>query len=362
MSLNNSGEFNNFVLNKGSNIPSVPQNTPAYSSFSDRMMVQMNLKNLRHPEGISLSEKDAVFRNLSSRLMALNPSDPSGADSNGKVITREEAMLELQRTRLGYLITHLERINLIESEREAELETITLLQKRLISGEHVDFGSSGPVVEEGSIKDFWPTVLENVSLPCVGNVELNLFKYVTDVTCEYLPANIEGLKTFLAKICDDSSKSSEWPTCEGFPGSYGYGTRITFHLKENNIIECPGNRLSIEIRYDIEIPNVVAHIACSSFTKLEGAIASEETNNNKAGNEEEEDDVTDLGLLDLMEPFSKGIDITAIRDGEGDTEFFQEASEQLSGFCDAIKARVIPYASQMYFDASSEAKTGENDW
>lgn len=361
MSLNNSGEFNRYILSNGSNVPSVPQNTPACSSFSDRMLVQMNLKNIKAPEGISLSEKDAVLRNLSNRLLSLTEEQPTTLTDNKKTLTREEAMLELQRTRLGYLVTHLERINLIESEREAEMNAITTLQEKLISGAHVSFGASGPMVEEGALQDFWPTVLEKVALPCVGESESKLFGFVANVTAEYLPANTEGLKAILARTCDECEKNSEWPTCEGIPGNYGNGVRITFHIRHNNIITCPTNRLSIEIRYDIEVPSVVSHIVCSTFSRIDGSSSVVVPN--------QDEEVPDLNLLELMEVFSKGIDVSSVdEESEANAYFYQTAAEQLSAFCDSIKARVIPYASQIYFgtlagdaDKEDEEDDGSDD-
>lgn len=357
MSLNGSGEFNRYLLNNGPNLPSVPQNTPACSSFSDRMMVQMNLKNLRHPEGVSLTEKDAVLRNLSNRLMSLNSNGPSNPTYEERVISREEALLELQRTRLGYLITHLERINLIEGEREAEVKAINSLQEKLTSGGHVDLGAMGPRVEEGALNDFWPIVLENVALPCVGETELRLFEFVTNITAEFIPADIEGLKKILAKTCDDSGKSSEWPTCDTVPGTYGNGVKITLYFRHNNIIMCPGNKLTIEIHYDIEVPHVVTSVVCSSFNRIDESTLSAPAANN-------EDDTPDLNLLELVEAFSKGLDLSTLGEEEGSADFYQEAADQLSSFCDAIKSRIIPYASQIYFKAihdDGKEEEGEHD-
>eukprot|EP00766_Chilomastix_caulleryi_P005646 gnl/Chilomastix_caulleri/725.p1 GENE.gnl/Chilomastix_caulleri/725~~gnl/Chilomastix_caulleri/725.p1 ORF type:complete len:141 (+),score=51.90 gnl/Chilomastix_caulleri/725:272-694(+) len=116
----------------------------------------------------------------------------------------------------------------------------------------------------------------------------------------------------------------------------------------NGIIACPNNRLLIEVRYDIEVPCVVAHVACSSFTRLGDEKPGQVTAAQVASGE---GDISDMNLLDMMESFSKGVDLSLINDEGGMAEFYQEAAEQLSGFCDAIKARVIPYASQIYFNA-----------
>eukprot|EP00767_Chilomastix_cuspidata_P005183 gnl/Chilomastix_cuspidata/538.p2 GENE.gnl/Chilomastix_cuspidata/538~~gnl/Chilomastix_cuspidata/538.p2 ORF type:complete len:336 (-),score=201.27 gnl/Chilomastix_cuspidata/538:22-1029(-) len=317
-------------------LPRPPQNTPAFSSFSDRMQKQMHIKNRKYTAPVSNSEQDEVMVDLKKALDGLVIS-PGGKTSGFPKRSRLEALARLREERIGLQITQLERKSVAETEFDAALQAFYKRRAEVIAapGERLN-------LTDEPIREFWPTVF-GLSAPApVSDVDLPALAHLKDVRVAYLSPSVPGIRAAL--LAKEPVRGADLP-----------GYRLSLEFAANPFFA--NSVLQLKVRFDEEDPLAAQWAAASEIEWKPGNGVSARFADLAAAEDAEE--IPSLFfLLDLLkEPRDTAED-------SPDAPLAPFAVEKAVQFVNMIRKRVLPDAVLIYNGelAAEDADEEFSDW